>query len=99
MEIGEFPAQYSSDSISKIREIEDKINLLKNRVLLIGQSHVEERDKNFSEIQEMKKTLIRIKEENVRIIELLQRVTEQLNNTARKEEFLILQRQLDLLRR
>ncbi len=99
MDASEFQSQYSSDSLSKIRELEDKVNLLKNRVLLIGQSHVEERDRNFSEIQEMKKTIIKVKEENIRIIELLQRVTEQLNNTARKEEFLIVQRQLDLLRK
>ncbi len=90
--------QYSPDILQKVRDIEDKLNLLKNRVLLIGQSYVNEREKNFSEIQEMKKLLIQTKEENNRIRELLQRITEQLNTTARKEELLILQRQLDLFR-
>jgi len=72
---------------------------LKERVLLIGQSLIGERDKTFKEIQEMKKSFIKIKDENNRIKELLERVTEQLNNVARKEELLIIQRQLDLLRK
>ncbi len=95
----EYPEQqYAPDNIN-IKDMEDKLNLLKNRVILIGQSFVEEREKNFSEIQETKKLLIKIKEEHVRIIELLQRITEQLNNTARKEELAILQRQFDLFRK
>ena len=101
MEISEnYPEQqpYSPEASQKIRGIEDKVNLLKNRVLLIGQSYVSEREKNFSDIQEMKKMLIQIKEENIRIREFLQRITEQLNNTSRKEELFLLQRQFDLFR-
>ena len=100
----ESPQEYSyqqsaQNSGSKIRDIEDKLNLLKNRIILIGQSYVEEREKSFNEIQEIKKTLIQIKEEHVRILELLQRITEQINNSARKEEFAMLQRQLDIIRK
>ncbi len=91
--------QYSSDMNLKIRDIEDKLNLLRNRVMLIGQSHVDEREKNFSQIQEMKKQILQMKEENIRISALLQRLTEQLNNTIRKEELTILQRQFDLFRK
>lgn len=91
--------QYSSDNNAQLRDIEEKQRLLKERVLLIGQSLIGERDKTFKEIQEMKKSFIKIKDENNRIKELLERVTEQLNNVARKEELLIIQRQLDLLRK
>jgi len=66
--------------------------------LLIGQSLVEERDKNFSDIQALKKDMIKIKEENTRIKELLQRITEQAGNLARKEELMMLQRQFDIFR-
>jgi len=90
--------QYSTEPSFRISEIDDKLNLLKNRILLVGQSMVEEREKNFSQIQEIKKDLIIIKEENTRIRELLQRITEQLGSTARKEELAIIQRQLDLFR-
>jgi len=48
---------------------------LKERVLLIGQSLVEERDKNTKDLQEIKKVTAQIKEENIRIKEMLQRIT------------------------
>ena len=88
-----------SDSSNKIRDVEEKQRLLKDRVLLIGQSLIEERDRTFKEIQELKKTVLSVKEDNDRIKELLERVVEQLNNVARKEELSIIQRQLDLIRK
>lgn len=93
------PSQYPQESITRIRDLEEKHRLLKERTLLIGQTQIEEREKSFKEIQELKKTVILLKEENIRIKELLQRVTEQLNDSARKEELAILQRQFDLFRK
>ena len=87
------------DLSSKIRDLEEKIRLLKDRTLLIGQSLVEEREKSFKETQEMKKSVIKITEDNRRLKELVERMAEQLNNTARKDELLILQKQLDLIRK
>jgi|SRR3989344_3339970 len=95
----EAPPQYPQESIARIRDLEEKHRLLKERTLLIGQTQIEEREKSFKEIQELKKTVILLKEENIRIKELLQRVTEQLNDSARKEELAILQRQFDLFRK
>ncbi|MEI6849740.1 MAG: hypothetical protein WCK29_01750 [archaeon] len=89
----------TTDLSSKVRDLEEKIRLLKDRTLLIGQSLVEEREKNFKEIQEMKKSWIKITEDNRRLKELMERITEQLNNTIRKDELLILQKQLDLIRK
>jgi len=90
---------FSADPNSRIRDVEEKQRLLKDRLLLVGQTLVEEREKTFKEMQEMKKTIIKITEENNRIKELLERVTEQMNGIARKEELMILQRQLDLIRK
>jgi len=96
----EYPLQQSSSDLNaRIRDIEDKLSLFKNRVLLLGRSHIEGREKSFKEIQELKKTLLQLKEENLRMKEILQRITEQLSNTARKEELTILQRQFDLFRK
>jgi len=88
-----------TDLSSNLRDLEEKLRLLKDRTIIIGKSFVEQRESNFKDIQEMKKTIIILKEENQRIKELLQRVTEQLASTARKEDFSILQRQLDLIRK
>lgn len=88
-----------ADASSRLRDLEEKQRLLKDRVLLIGESLIEEREKSFAEIQEIKKALILMKSESDRIKELLERITEQLNSVARKEELAIIQRQLDLIRK
>ena len=92
-------AQQYSDPNARLRDLEEKIRLLKDRLLLVGQSLIEERDKNFITTQEIKKELIKIKGENQRMREMLERNSELLNNAARKEELFIIQRQLDLLRK
>ncbi|MCX8158939.1 MAG: hypothetical protein N3D20_01460 [Candidatus Pacearchaeota archaeon] len=84
--------------ISFLHDLEEKQNLLKDRVILLGKTLVEERDKTFHEIQELKSSLIKLTEESKRMRELLERITEQLTNVARKEELSIIQRQIDMLR-
>ena len=84
---------------SRIRDVEERVRLLKDRALLIGQTLVDEREKTSKEILEIKKSLMIMKEENTRIKEVLERVTEQLGNVSRKDELIILQRQFDLLRK
>jgi hypothetical protein len=90
--------KFFSDLNTRIRDLEEKQRLMKDRVLLISDSFVKERDKNFNEIQEMKGFVEILKEENIRLKELLMRMTELVNRAARKEELMILQRQFDLFR-
>ncbi len=94
-----YPAPQEPIDLSiRLRDLEEKNRLIRDRVLLLGQSLIEERDKSFKEIQEIKGTVIKLKEEVNRLKELMQRMAEQISQTARKEELMILQRQLDLLR-
>ena len=90
---------YSIDINTRLRDLEDRLRLLKDRVILIGKSLIDTRDKSFQEIQDMKKSLIKLTEENTRLKSLVERMAEQINNSARKEDLMILQRQLDLLRK
>ncbi|MBX4196475.1 hypothetical protein KW805_02725 [Candidatus Pacearchaeota archaeon] len=90
---------YQGDVQTRVRDVEEKQRLLRDRILLLGQTLVEEREKTFKEMQEMKKMTFMLKEENDRMKEFLQRITEQLTSTARKEELMILQRQFDLFRK
>jgi len=95
-------AEYEQTSINvntQLRDLEEKQRLLKDRLLLIGQTLIDSKDKQFIEIQEMKKDLMKLKEENTRMKEFLQRVAEQLSNVARKEELITLQRQFDIFRK
>ncbi|MBS3091329.1 hypothetical protein J4217_02685 [Candidatus Pacearchaeota archaeon] len=86
------------DTIFRLKDFEEKQNLLKDRLLLIGNALVDERDKNFSRVQEIKKEVMALKEDMSKIKDFLQKMSEQLSNLARKEELMILQRQFDLFR-
>lgn len=90
--------QFFLEMNTRLRDLEEKQKIMQDRVLLTGKSLVEERDKNFKEIQEMKKSIFHLKEDILSIKELLNRMTEQFANAARKEELMILQRQFDLFR-
>jgi len=90
--------QYFSDVNTRIRDIEEKQRLLKDRTLLIGQNLIEEKETTFTVLQEMKKEVFKLKEENLKMKEFLQRIAEQTSNLARKEELMILQRQFDMFR-
>jgi hypothetical protein len=91
--------QYFTDINTRLRDIEEKQRLLKDRTLLIGKNLVEERSSLFEDMQDLKKQVILLKEQNLRMQEILKRLTGHLSETARKEELLILQRQFDLFRK
>ncbi len=88
--------QYFIDVNTRLKDIEERQRLLKDRLLLIGKNVIEDRESMFSEVQEIKKTLIKVKEENLKIQEFFKKIADQLSESARKEEVLMLQRQLDL---
>ena len=94
----DYGERFFTDLNTRIRDLEEKQRLLKDRMLLISESFVKERDKNFEEMQDMKQSLEKIKLENFRIKELLLRVSEVIDGSARKEELMILQRQFDMFR-
>lgn len=100
-ESSEFQQPFPQEGIStlKIRDIEERLRLVKDRLLLVGRTHIEEREKTFSEIQSLKTKVIKLTKDNIRIQEILQRITEQLNKTARSEDLAILQRQFNLFRK
>lgn len=90
--------RFFSDINTRIRDLEEKQRLLRDRMGLISESFIKERDKNFEEIVEMKKTVEKLKDDNERLKEIFLRVGEKLDKTARREELMILQRQFNLFR-
>lgn len=91
--------QFFSEINTRLRDIEEKQRLLKDRIILIGQSFVDGKEKIFKDHLEMKKEVIKLKDENLRMKEFIQRISERLDDLARKEELMILQRQFDLFRK
>lgn len=99
-----YPAQYPQpsqavDITAFVRDLEEKQKLLRDRVILLGKTVVDDRDKTFKELQELKSSVQKLSSDVKRIQELLERMAEQVSNVARKEELAIIQRQLDLLRK
>ena len=92
------PQQYFSDINTRLKDLEEKQKLIKDRTLLIGQNLIETKEDNFQEIQQLKKEFMILKEENTKIKDLLQRIAEQIADFSRKEELMILQRQFDMFR-
>jgi hypothetical protein len=75
-----------SDFSTKLREIEEKQKLLKDRVLLIGENLITSREGLDSEINELKIQAEQTKQDILKIKETLQRIIEELDNRARKSE-------------
>jgi len=90
--------QYIADVNARLKDLEEKQRLLKDRALLIGQNLIETKETTFQEVQELKKSILILKEESLKIKEFLQRISEQISEFARKEELMILQRQFDIFR-
>ncbi|MBS3089727.1 hypothetical protein J4461_02480 [Candidatus Pacearchaeota archaeon] len=95
----EYAETSAPDPLTKIRDVEEKQRILKDRVLLIGKTLVDEKEKTFKDIQDIKKILFTLKEEQDRIKEIIQNLVEQSSQAARKEELMMLQRQFDLFRK
>ena len=93
VEEGGYLNQFSSDSNMKIRDIEDKQRILKDRILLIGQNLIEMKEKTDEKIIEIKKDVEELKTEVKRISLFLEDVSLQLSSFAEKEDLEILTKQ------
>ena len=88
-------AQYSSGNImnSKIRDLEEKQRVLKDRLLLIGQNLIESREKVNEELIDIKREMELIKVNMKRLVSFLETASEEFSKFARKEDLEILQKQ------
>ena len=96
-------AQYNPESAAvlsdisvRLRDIEEKQNLIKDRVLLIGENLISEKEETNKEIQELKSKIFMVEEDIKRMKLLLERMMDDANNFVRKNEFQILQRQFEM---
>ena len=93
------PQQNSSDTNIRIRDLEERQKLIRDRILLIGKNLLEEREETSKTLQEIKKEVLKMKEEQLKMKGFIQRVGEQTDKSASKEDLAILQRQFDLFRK
>jgi predicted nucleic acid-binding Zn-ribbon protein len=90
---------------TKLRDLEGKQRMLKDRILLIGQNLVEMREKTEEDVLEIKKDLETMKTNMERLISFLETASAEFSKFAKKEDLEILSKQakmfqpLDLTRK
>jgi len=92
-ERGGYENQYLPDINTKIRDLEEKNRMLKDRLLLIGQNLVEIKEKTNSDLLEIKKELEIMKRNMEHLISFLETASTEFSKFARKEDLEILSKQ------
>ena len=82
-----------SDADIKIRDLEEKQRIIKDRLLLVGQNLIEEKIKSTENILEIKKELEIMKQNMQRLVNFLETASSEFQNFARKEDVEILAKQ------
>ncbi len=90
---GSYENQYLPDINTKIRDLEEKNRMLKDRLLLIGQNLIEIKEKTNSDLLEIKKDIEIMKRNMERLISFLETASAEFSKFARKEDLEILSKQ------
>jgi len=89
----DYNGQFSGETNTKIRDLEEKQRILKDRLLLIGQNLIEFKEKNDQHILEIKKNIEILKQNIERIMSFLETASREFSKFARKEDLEILSKQ------
>ena len=92
-EYNDYQTPYMSDAAIRVRDLEEKQRILKDRLLLIGQNLIDTREKHQQSILEIKKELEIIKQNMDRLITFLETASAEFSKFARKEDLDILAKQ------
>jgi len=85
--------QFLWDTNTKIRDLEERNRMLKDRLLLVGQNLIETKEKTNLNITEMKKDIEIIKRNVERLTSFIETISTEFPNFARKEDLEILSKQ------
>jgi len=88
-----YQGQYTGETNSKLKDLEEKQRILKDRILLIGQNLIETKEETSQKILEIKKDINIIKQNMERTISFLEMASSEFSKFARKEDLEILSKQ------
>lgn len=83
---------------TKLRDLEEKYRILKDRVLLIGQNLIEMKENSDKKILEIKKDLEILKTNTERLASFMESASEEFSKFARKEDVELLYKQAKMFR-
>jgi archaellum component FlaC len=89
-------SQIFGDINTKVRDLEEKQKILKDRLLLIGENMIEIKDETGKKILDIKKDIEILKRNTEKLISFLETVSGEFSKFARKEDVEILARQLKM---
>ena len=92
-ETNPYPNQMLGDINGRIRNLEEKQRILKDRLILIGENLIESREKANEKILELKKDIEILKQNMERMISFLESASAEFSKFARKEDLEILSKQ------
>lgn len=95
---GEGDNVYQPQEGTRIKDLEERQRLLKDRIVLIGNTLVDIRERTVKDMQELKKAVVVLQEEMKILKSTVQKIGEHTEHSARQEDVNIIQRQLDMLR-
>ena len=81
---------------TRLNEIEEKQRLLKDRLLLVGENLVSTKEEYEKKDFEFRKKISEMDTDVKSLKQLTKRIISELENFARKEEFMILERQIKM---
>ncbi|MBI2003841.1 hypothetical protein HYS72_00035 [Candidatus Pacearchaeota archaeon] len=93
MEEVNYQEQFSEDTALRLRDLEEKQRILKDRVLLIGQNLIDTKEKTSEDILEIKKDLEKIKDNLEKIKRFIESISTEFQKFARKDDLNILIKQ------
>ena len=82
--------------INKLKDLEEKQKILKERILLIGENLIDVKEKNDERFLEIKKEIEEIKQKIDRISSFIETVSGEFTKFARKDDVDILAKQMRL---
>lgn len=92
-EQADYSEQIFSEINARIRDVEEKQRILKDKLLLIGQNLVEIKDTSNQKMLEMKKDIEMMKQSIERMSSFLENISEEFSKFAKKEDLEILTKQ------
>ena len=92
-EEGDYFAQVLGEINVRIRDLEERQRILKDRLLLIGQNLIETKEKNAQDMLEIKKNLGSLNQNMDRLRNFLETASGEFSKFARKEDLEILTKQ------
>ena len=89
----DYYGQFYSEASVRLKDLEEKQTVLKERMLLIGKNLIETKETNFQRVTEIKKDIETMKMEIEKIKNFLETISGEFSKFARKEDLEILSKQ------